>query len=208
MSNRFGQAYGLTVFSPILGGVDGTGTSHDVALRQDLRALNNALDSPFASVPTTHLARWVVIAEASYESIPAKVDHYKSKYLLFTSNFDGGADSDDVALARYIEALRVSIPGVLGRVYGHCTGFPGVRDAAAFLEYFKSCQVKTTFLFGAYANASVDQVLRALVAQKRVGAFIADQQDAQSSPAQLEAAFGQLRALLDASSTPSPGSYL
>jgi hypothetical protein len=207
MANRFGQAYGFTALSAILGGEDETGVSHDAALRRELARLNTG-ESPFADLPTTHLARWVILPEAPFESIPAKVDHFQSKYLLFTSNFDGGTDSDDVTLGRYLEAMRVSIPGVLERVYRHCVGFPGVRDAAAFAVYFKSAQVKTTFLFGAYANASVDQVLRALVAQRRVGDFIAEHQEARSSPAELQAAFVALRASLNASPTPRPGRFL
>ena len=87
MSNRFGQAFGLTIMSPILNDADAAGAAHDIALRQDLRDLNRA-ESPFVRVDGTHLARWVILDEAPFESIPAKVDHFKSKYLLFTSNFD------------------------------------------------------------------------------------------------------------------------
>ena len=150
----------------------------------------------------------MILPEAAFESIPAKVDHFQSKYLLFTSNFDGGSASDDVALNRYLEAMRVSIPDAVGRIYRHCAGFPGVRDAAAFARYFKNAQVRTTFLFGAYANATVDTVLRALVAQRRVGEFIVEHQEARSSPAALQAAFAQLRASLAASPAPRPGGYL
>jgi hypothetical protein len=208
MSNRFGQAYGFTAFSAILGGDYETGISHDVALRRELHALNAAVESPFASVPTTHLARWVVIPEAPFESIPAKVDHFQSKYLLFTSNFDGGGYSDDVALIRYLDALHSCIPGVIARLYSHCVGFPGVGDPSRFCAFFKACQIETTFLFGAYADASVDQVLRALVAQKRVGDFISEHQEARSSPTTLQSAFARLRTSLGASATPRPGGYL
>ena len=207
MANRFGQAYGFTALTAILSGEAETGATHDAALRRELARLNTG-ESPFADLPTTHLARWVILPEAPFESIPAKVDHFQSKYLLFTSNFDGGADADDVALGRYLESMRVSIPDVLARVYSHCVGFPGVRDAGAFAAYFKSAQVKTTFLFGAYANATVDQVLRALVAQRRVGDFIVEHQERRSSPAELQAAFGALRASLTASLTPRPGRFL
>ena len=208
MSNRFGQAYGLTAFSPILNTADETGTPHDVALRRDLREISLAPESPFADVPTTHLARWTIIDEAPFESIPAKVDHFRSKYLMFTSNFDGGEDSDDVALARYIESIRTGIPSVVERLYRRCVAFPGLRDQTTFLEYFKECQVKTTFLFGAYADASVSRVLRGLVAQQRVAEFIADQQDARPTPAQLQKAFGDLHASLTKAPTPRPGSFL
>jgi hypothetical protein len=208
MANRFGQAYGFTALTAILGGEHETGLSHDAALRREMALLNRAGESPFADLPTTHLARWVILPEAPFESIPAKVDHFQSKYLLFTSNFDGGTDPDDVALRRYLEAMRVSIPDVLMRVYRHCVGFPGVGDAARFATYFKSAQVTTTFLFGAYANATVDQVLRALLAQRRIGDFIAEHQEARSSPAELQAAFVALRASLASAPTPRAGIFL
>ena len=207
MSNRFGQAYGLTAITPILGGLDETGVPHDVALRRELRALNTAPESPFAYLATTHLARWVILDEAPFESIPAKVDHFQSKYLLFTSNFDGAGDSSDVALARYVESMRTAIPGILARLYGHCVGFRGTSDARAWLNYVKECQVTTTFFFGAYPDASVDQVLRALEMQKRVGDFIADQQDARPTPAALQKAFIELRTSLAQAPTRRPGTY-
>ncbi len=208
MSNRFGQAYGVTMLSPILDGDDETGMAHDASLRRVLAGLNAPGDSPFANVPSTHLARWVVLPEAPFESIPAQVDHFQSKYLLFTSNFDGGADADDVALARYLESMRRSIPDACDQVYRHCVGYPGARDATAFARYFTRCQVKTTFLFGAYQDASVDDVLRALVTQRQLATFIAEHQERRSSPTELQSAFLELRAMLDATPTPRPGSFL
>lgn len=208
MSNRFGQAYGLTCLSPILNDVDEKGVARDIALRAVLRSFNEAAESPFASVPTTHLARWTIIDEAPFESVPAKVDHFRSKYLLFTSNFDGGSNGDDVALMNYVTSLCANIPMLLESVYRHCVGTPNVRDPEAFLAYIKQCQVTTTFLFGAYADANVDQVLRGLLAQRQVGDFIADQQDARPSPAELQQRFISLADSLASAPTPRPGTYL
>lgn len=196
------------MLSAILDGDDEHGIAHDAVLRRVLAGLNAPGGSPFADVPSTHLARWVVLPEAPFESIPAQVDHFQSKYLLFTSNFDGGADADDVALARYLESLRRSIPEALDSVYRHCIGYPGTSDETAFARYFKRCQVKTTFLFGAYQDASVDDVLRALVAQRRVATFIAEHQERRSSPAELQSAFREFRAALDGAPTPRPGGFL
>lgn len=196
------------MLSPIIADDQPGSETHDVTLRAELRAISAAAESPFASVPTTHLARWTIIDEAPFESVPAKVDHFRSKYLMFTSNFDGGTDPDDVALAKYVESLRTNIPSTLVRLYRHCVGFSGVTDAAALLAYFKRCQFTTTFLFGAYPEASVDQVLRALTMQRRVADFIADQQDARPSAAALQAAFSQLSASLTAAPTSRPGTYL
>lgn len=208
MSNRFGQAYGLTMLSPIIADDQPGSATHDVVLRAELRAISAAAESPFANVPTTHLARWTILDEAPFESVPAKVDHFRSKYLMFTSNFDGGSDPDDVALATYVESLRTNIPSTLMLLYRHCVGFPGVNDARALLAYFRRCQFETTFLFGAYPDANVEQVLRALAMQRRVADFIADQQDARPSAEALHTAFLQLSAALAAAPTPRPGTYL
>lgn len=205
MSNRFGQAYGLTLMSPILGDADANGVPQDVALRRELRELNELPASPFADVPTTHLARWVVIDEAPFEGIPAKVDHFASKYLIFTSNFDAGADDDDKGLSDYLELLRTRIPGTIGRLYRHCVGFPGVGEATAFHAYMKRCQVPTSFLFGAYSEASVEDVLRALDAQRRMSTFMAAHQAKRSPPEQLQQQFIAFMAELHAARPPRPG---
>jgi hypothetical protein len=205
MSNRFGQAYGLTVLSPITGGVDEHGLSRDVALRRELRELNAAPESPFADVPTTHLARWVVIDDAPFEGVPAKVDHFASKYLLFTSNFDTNGQADDAAFGVYMESLRTAIPQVLERLYQHCLGFPGVENPEAFRIYMKACQVPTTFFFGAYQDATVEQVLRALDAQRRMSAFVLEQQHSRPTPERLKQAFGSFLSDIKQAPTPRPG---
>lgn len=198
MSNTFGQAYGLTLLSPIRGGhVDG-GPSRDIAIREALRRISALGESPLASVATTHLARWVVIDDAPFEGYPATVDRFASKYLLFTSCFDG-------ELAPYVELLRTRIPDTINAVYQHCHGFPGTSDARAFFDYITRCQVKTSFFFGAYPTASVDQVLRALEAQRRVARFIEQQQDAGPAPAALQQSFRDLMAGLRSAPTPRPG---
>lgn len=205
MSNRFGQAYGLTLLSPILGDSDTNGVAHDVDLRRELRELNGQPASPFANVPTTHLARWVVIDGAPFEGVPAKVDHFASKYLIFTSNFDAGAHDDDKGLSDYLELLRTKIPGTVERLYRHCVGFPGVKDATAFHAYMKRCQVPTSFLFGAYAEASVEEVLRALDAQRRMSEFVAAHQAKRSPAEQLQQQFIEFIAELHAARPPRPG---
>jgi hypothetical protein len=186
MSNRFGQAYGLTLFSPILPGRTSDGLAHDAAIRAELQALLRAKEPPLSREPTTHLARWVVIDEPAFEGIPAKIDHFGSRYLLFTSNFDAGSASDRDALDRYLESIRVTIPVMLDRLYSHCVGYPGTSDRAGFVEYMRQCQIPTTFLFGAYGDAPLPTVLSALDLQRRLGAFVADTQATRLSPQALK----------------------
>ena len=186
MSNRFGQAYGLTLLSPILAGTTSDGLAHDAAIRAELQTLLHAKDAPLSREPTTHLARWVVIDEPAFEGIPAKIDHFGSRYLLFTSNFDAGSASDRDALDRYLESIRTTIPAVLDRLYTHCVGYPGASDRTGFLDYMRRCQITTSFLFGAYGDATLGAVLSSLDLQRRLGALVAEQQHARLSPQALK----------------------
>ncbi|MEO7083862.1 MAG: hypothetical protein ABI442_20990 [Gemmatimonadaceae bacterium] len=198
MANVADRAYGLTMLSPIAPGITADGVPHDLAIRRELIALDTRGESPFADVPTTHLARWVVIGSLPYEGIPAVIDSLASKYLLFTSNFDGALDD-------YLELMRTRMPDAVTRIWSHCLAFPGVGDRVAFAGYMKKCQVETSFFFGAYTKYTLNEVLRALDAQRRMSAFIADQQDQGSAPADLQRAFGELVATLASAPTPRPG---
>jgi hypothetical protein len=218
MGNRFGQAYALTALSPICAGSDDDGISHDAWVRRELRELNTRSESPFAGVPTTHLARMVVIDDSPFEGIPARVDHLRSKYLLFTSNFDGRTAStngkdDDAVLATYLESLRTGMSETIARLYRHCVDFPGVSDPVAFRDYFKRCQIKTSFFFGAYEDATVNDVLRALDLQRRFGAFVAEHQSLPSrgtemTPETVQSAFSNFMATMREAPTPAPGTFL
>ena len=205
MSNRFGQAYGLTLLSPVLAGFDANAEARGAALRRELRALHALAESPFAEVHTTHLARWVLIDDVPFEGTPAKLDRLASKYLIFTSNFDAGASDDETGLDDYLELLRTRIPATLERLYQHCVGYPGTGDAADFRSYMRRCQIRTSFLFGAYAESSVAQVLRALHAQRRMSEFVAVQQAKRTPPEQLQQAFNAFLAELKAADPPRPG---
>lgn len=196
MGNRAGQAYGLTLLSPIIGGDDTHGRAHDAGIRDALRQLGNGGASPFSDTGVTHLARWCVIDDLPFEGIPARVDRLASKYLLFTSCFDGD-------LEPYVERLRTGMPASLDAIYAHCVSYPGSRDAGLFYNYVRRCQVKTSFFFGAYPDASLEKVLRALEAQRQVARFIEDRQGA--PPEQLQQAFTAFMTQLRNTPTPRPG---
>jgi hypothetical protein len=202
MSDRFGQAFGLTLLSPII--ADDSMTRHSLLLRDELAGLG---PDTFAKVPSTHLARWVILDDASFEGIPAKVDHFASKYLVFTSNFDGVKD-DSAAFDDYLELMRTQLGDVVTRVYRHCVGFPGVKDAAAFRDYFRRCRIPTSFLFGAYPTATVPDVLHALDAQRRMAEFVARHQSRtmRENPAALKDAFLSFMKELRSAPLPRPGS--
>ncbi|MGQ0649960.1 MAG: hypothetical protein ACT4P7_20605 [Gemmatimonadaceae bacterium] len=193
--NVVGSAYGLTILSPIAPGRDASGAPHETAIRTILAQTPTAAGSPFARLTNVHLARWVVLDDAFYESYRESVDHYASKYLLFTACFDG-------ALEEFLEALRTRAAEEVQQVWSHCTGFPGVGDAGAFARYMRHCQIDTTFLFAAYPTSSLPQVLRALDAQRRFVAFLARHQG--DGDEALQRAFRSFMSELQRAPTPAP----
>lgn len=196
MGNRAEQAYGLTLLSPIIVGDDADGRSHCAGIRDALRRLGNGGASPFSDAGGTHLARWCVIDDLPFEGIPSRVDRLASKYLLFTSCFDGD-------LEPYVERIRTGMSAALDAIYRHCVGYPGAHDAGLFYQYIRRCQVTTSFFFGAYPHASLETVLRALDAQRQVARFIEDQQGA--APPAVQRAFLSFMTTLRTSPTPRPG---
>lgn len=195
MPDKFGQAFALTVLSPILGGHT-HGAVHAAEIRAALAPLHHGGRSPFAAINSLHLARFVVLDDLRQQGIPAKEDHLRSKYLVFVADFDGD-------FATFIESFRRNAPDLVTAVWQHCVGFPGVADPAAFLEYFRRCHITTTFAFGAYATTPLPRVLRALDSQRRLVRFLESTQDA--SPEQRHSAFRAFAAELAAAPLPQSG---
>ena len=148
-ANVCGQAYSLTVLTPI---IDGQETS----LARYLNTLAPGDASPLARVRGTHFARWVVIDDVIYEgSEQGEHEHLKHARLLFTSNFDGDPDP-------YLEALRTGLGDDVDTIWGHCIGYPGSSDPAAFAEYLRHHQINSSLFFAAYGDRTVQQVKRSL----------------------------------------------
>jgi hypothetical protein len=201
MPNQNGSVYGLTILSPIIDDPKAT-PSHDLQIRDYLAKLSPREDSPFAQADDTHparthLARLVVMDDVVYVGAPAREEHLKSKYLVFESNLDGDLDT-------YLKDLAAKIPDHLDAVWQHCVGYPGARNAPAFVDYMKACQLQTTFYFAAVNDKTVDQTLHALQTQAEVAEFIATHQGME--PARLQREFFEFTARLDALPRPQPGS--
>jgi hypothetical protein len=171
--NTSGQAYGLTVLAPIRSG-------HETALARCLDVLDGGDESPLARVPGTHFARWVVIGDVVYEGPRQRRDHLKLGRLLFTSNFDG-------PVMPYLEVLRTGLGEAADAIWGHCDGYPGSADPAAFAEYMRSNQVESSLFFAAYGDRTVDDVKRGLAERREVIDFALSGQGL--SAAELKTAF-------------------
>ena len=117
--NISGQAYSLTVMTPIVNG-------QEAQLARYLDGLQSGDQSPLAGVRGTHFARWVVIDDVIYEGPDqGEREHLKYARLLFTSNFDGELDP-------YLEALRTGLGDSVDTIWGNCIGYPGSGDPGAF----------------------------------------------------------------------------
>ena len=133
-NNICGQAYSLTVLTPIIDG-------QETHLAQYLNALPTGDASPLAGVPGTHFARWVVIDDVIYEGPDqGDRDHLEHPRLLFTSNFDGDLDP-------YLEALRTGLGESADTIWGHCIRYPGREEGAAVARPPPHPQTETPLFF-------------------------------------------------------------
>ena len=177
--NTSGQAYGLTVLTPIRDG-------HETQLARYLDLLQGGDGSPLAGVTGTHFARWVVIGDVVYEGPRQRRDRLKLGRLLFTSNFDG-------PVGPYFEALRTGLGEAADSIWEHCEGYPGRDDAAAFAAYLRRHQVENALIFAAYGDRTAEQVKRSLAVRRDVIEFalLAQGMGAEALQAAFKERFGQ-----------------
>jgi hypothetical protein len=169
-ANRSGQAYALTVFTPIAPG-------HEERLRAHLEALPQD-DSPLARLPRTHFARWVIVGDFVREPGQRHEDRLHCPYLVFTSNFDG-------PLSSYLDELSERMGEEALRIWGHCSGCP--EEISGLKAYLLHNQVDTGIFVAAYPHATVPRVRRALEMRRRTIAFAVRAQGL--GPAELRKAF-------------------
>lgn len=130
-------------------------------LVDDLRRLPDGEASPFGRIEGTHFARWVFV--------PYLEDRYgypagPSAYLLFSAEFDGGADA-------FVERLRTQIPDEADTVWGHCRGYRGAADHGAFQAFLSERAIQPGYSFSGYPNATVEEIRRAADMRDRLIRF-------------------------------------
>jgi hypothetical protein len=158
-SNVYGKAYLLMVLTPIRPG-------EEDALRACLEGLGASgagERSPLARLPRTHVGRWLILTDMPHDPV-APHDHLDLPYLLFTSAFDGDLDS-------YLDELVGALAGEAGAIWGRCVGCPEPATGPALKRYLKHNQLDAGFFFGAYPQATVADVTRALDKRERLIAF-------------------------------------
>lgn len=154
MGNKFGKAYALTVLIPIKHGTENN-RAHDKIIRDRLQKWPVNKDSPLASVPNTYLARLFLLNDVFYEGAPAKEEHLKSKYLVFSSNFFGDLDV-------YLDGMWKALGDFLKDFLRHCVAFDAVDSSADFVRYIKRCQINNSLFFNGSNDKPLPEQLKAL----------------------------------------------
>ena len=189
MANKSGNAYALTLLCPILPGAPPEtepgigGKSHVACLRYELQQqVRVSEESPMAKVLNTYLCRFYVLDDVPYQGKPAILEHLKSRYLVFSSNFHGELDD-------YLKGMWITIEPEIRFILDHCVGFSEVSDVASFIAYIKKCQVKTTFFFNGSNDDPLAEQLKALYLKQEFSKFVCENQG--RNPADLQQAFRQ-----------------
>ena len=169
-SDRAGTAYALTVLTPILPG-------GEPGVRAFLEGLR---ESPFARLPRTHFARWVVVPDFVNDPQQPGEDHLGGPYLLFSATFDGELES-------YIDELGTELASEAQEIWGRCVGCPTPATGRALAAYLRHNQLRTGLFFAAYPTATVQDVRRSLDKRARTIALAARGQHL--DPAALRDAF-------------------
>jgi hypothetical protein len=183
VANQNGEKYGFTGLFPIA-----SNRSDD--LRAFLRTLDDIRTyprgSPFSNVPIIHMARLFIVDRLAYQGTPAKFDELKSDYLVFMCEFDGGS------VDPLVQALVGNIPAEVAGIWGSCLSFPGIQRRDQLSEYFERCQLTTSLFLADQPEASVSEILVALLCRRRLGEFIKQMQSNPRPPADLQQDFRQM----------------
>ena len=173
--NGSGDAYGLTMFSAVEAG-------REAALQSLLEELPLGAGSPLARLGQLHCSRLHVLRELVYQGPPQEPEPLNSAYLVFTASFDGELD-------RFLDDICVLMPVEADAIWGHCVGYPGTRDPAAFKRYVAHNQVHNHYFLGPYPHSTVAEVREGLALRRRVTDFAAQAQEMDGPT--LQQAFGQ-----------------
>jgi hypothetical protein len=164
VSNQTGDAYAFMAMTPIVDGMETELRSYIEGFTQET--------SPFAALPQTHFARWVIVRDWVNDRSQPHQDHFGCAYLLFTANLHGDIEVYLDALCGRPEAETI---------WSRCAGAP------------KPCSGDDTgFFVAAYPDASVEQVRESLALREQLIAFAAHSQgmDAEALQRDFNAEFG------------------
>ena len=122
--------------------------------------------SPFRRLAQVHFARFVILPRLERQVADQPADELATPYLMFSVFFDGERDA---LLAALCDELADEADGA----WRHCRGYPGHprEQGATFRRWLEEHRVPATAIFGAYPDASVRDVRRALAFREQFRAF-------------------------------------
>ena len=230
MGNVSGKAYALTILSPIKDGYTKDEIAYADLVRDRLQGWNEEQNSPMSMVPQTYLCRYFVLDDVYTQSLPGagiwdtfvdilplvqdgprraalpKEDHLKSRYLVFSSNFHGGANGD---VDGYLRGMWNAISERIKEVWGFCYGFEQVDDADKFVAYMKKCQLPAALFFVGSNDEPLEEQLKALYLKQEFAKFAVENQglDAATLKVNLQNFMQRVEPTNLATPTWTPGKY-
>ena len=195
--NSSGNAYALTILSPIKEGYTQDEIAYAELIKDRLQDWNFEQNSPMAKVPHTYLCRFFVLDDVYVQSLPGggaldtksdflplvpdkirrnvlpKEDHLKSRYLVFSSNFYAGPNAD---LDGYLRGMWNSIQDRIKEIWSYCYGFDQVHDADTFIAYMKKCQLPAALYFNGSNDEPLEEQLKALYLKQEFAKFAVENQ--------------------------------
>ena len=154
--NKVGTAYSLIVFTAIVPG-------HEPAVKAAIEGLPRGTDGPWARFERVHAARLQIYDQPVYQGAPQKPERLRSSYLS-TAIVDGDRDP-------FLDEICERMPAEAESWWGHCVGYPGVADRAAFRRWIVHNQIETALVTSPYPTASVQDVRESLALRERVVEF-------------------------------------
>ena len=200
--NISGNAYALTILSPIKAGYTQDEIAYADLIRDRLQEWNFEDNSPMAKVPQTYLCRYFVLDDVVTQSLPTagaldtlsdflpavpdsvrrntvpKEDHLKNRYLVFSCNFHAGAKAD---LDGYLRGMWLAISDRIREIWGNCYGFEKVNDAESFIAYMKKCQLTAALFFNGSNDEALEEQLKALYLKQQFAQFAIENQGRDTS---------------------------
>jgi hypothetical protein len=185
--NLSGKAYALTILSPIMDGFSGQ-TAYCDLVRSRLEEWNECDNSPMTTVPQTYLARYFVLDDVYIQSLPGadlfgtvtdivsvfsnndrtkalpKIDHLKSKYLVFSCDFHGDLDT-------YLRGMWTAMEKEVRQVWQYCYAFNQVSNADSFVAYMKRCQLTVSLYFVGSNDDPLEEQLKGLYLKQELSKF-------------------------------------
>ncbi len=193
MGNISGNAYALTILSPIKNAiVPGEEMACADKVRDLLQNWNLLPNSPMSRVPQTYLCRYFVLDDVYTESLPGasvidtlsdilpvdpdsvrrwalpSEDHLKSRYLVFSCNLYAGPKGD---VDGYLRGMWNAISDCIKEVWGYCYGFEQVKDANSFVVYMRKCMLPASLFFVGSNDDSLPEQLKALYIKQAFADF-------------------------------------